>query len=549
MSRYLEVETLDIEKFIKVNKLKEVTNPIFFERPGVTSTDGLLSNEIFGITKNERSNIFAYIDLNKWFIDPLSYKMWGRVDGKVRDCVRGIKRFIINSQGQLEENENGENGIEFLRKNIERIKFKRNDSSKRDSKINFLQKNIKEGKLFIKKYLVIPAYYRDVDTSRSEGKVSVGEINELYNKLLISVKSLKDADDYGIDISTTTCGRIEEILVEIYNWFTKEPNLGQKRGIIKRAVMSKTADYASRLIISAPPLNVEKVDDLLVTVDTSAIPLSSLLVNLFPFIIFWVRRFFENEFSNGVIPVKQKDGKVEYIEVEDPLVQFSDDTIKKQINRFIKGYSNRFIPVEVKLKNGKTVKMKFAGYKNKKDDINNKTVGDDKSGISNRNLTWCDLFFIAASEMSEDKHAILTRYPVNDYFGQQYTKIAISSTKETEPMYIDLYGNTKFYKYYPKIRQEDIGNNTSNKFVDTLRLSKTRLSILGGDYDGDQMTCKIAFTKEANEEIEKYMHSKRAYIDLGCTNAIVNEAEALHSLYSLTLSVNTDESKMTDPVF
>ena len=45
------------------------------------------------------------------------------------------------------------------------------------------------------------------------------------------------------------------------------------------------------------------------------------------------------------------------------------------------------------------------------------------------------------------------------------------------------------------------------------------------------------------------MHCKRAYIDLGCTNAIVNEAEALHSLYSLTLSVNSDESKMTNPVF
>ena len=179
MARYLELETLDIEKFIKANKLKEVTNPIFFERPGVTSTDGLLSNEIFGITKNERSNIFAYIDLGKWFIDPLSYKMWGRVDIKVKECVRGVKNFIINSQGQLEENENGSCGIEFLRKNINNIKFKRNDSSRRDSKINFIEKNIKENKLFIRKYLVIPAYYRDVDTSRSEGKVSVGDINEL----------------------------------------------------------------------------------------------------------------------------------------------------------------------------------------------------------------------------------------------------------------------------------------------------------------------------------------------------------------------------------
>ncbi|WP_301214679.1 hypothetical protein [uncultured Clostridium sp.] len=49
--------------------------------------------------------------------------------------------------------------------------------------------------------------------------------------------------------------------------------------------------------------------------------------------------------------------------------------------------------------------------------------------------------------------------------------------KETEPVYYD----KEFYKYYPKIREEDIGSNTSNKFIDTLNISNLLLDGIKGD--------------------------------------------------------------------
>lgn len=52
----------------------------------------------------------------------------------------------------------------------------------------------------------------------------------------------------------------------------------------------------------------------------------------------------------------------------------------------------------------------------------------------------------------------------------------VSSTVETEPMII----NNTFYKNYPKLRQEDIGSNTSNKFIDTLNISNLYLEGCGG---------------------------------------------------------------------
>ena len=58
-----KMELLDINKFVKVNNVQEISNPVFFVRRDVPTSDGLLSNEIFGITKQERSNIYGYVNL------------------------------------------------------------------------------------------------------------------------------------------------------------------------------------------------------------------------------------------------------------------------------------------------------------------------------------------------------------------------------------------------------------------------------------------------------------------------------------------------------
>ena len=68
-TEHLKTSLLDVDKFIRANQLKEITNPVFFNGPTPTE-DGLLSNEIFGITKAERSGIYAYIDLGGPFFNP-----------------------------------------------------------------------------------------------------------------------------------------------------------------------------------------------------------------------------------------------------------------------------------------------------------------------------------------------------------------------------------------------------------------------------------------------------------------------------------------------
>lgn len=123
------------------------------------------------------------------------------------------------------------------------------------------------------------------------------------------------------------------------------------------------------------------------------------------------------------------------------------------------------------------------------------------------------------------------------------TKVIVSSTKETEPMYIE----DKYYPYYPKIKDEDIGKNTSNSFVNTLIMSNLHLDAMGGDYDGDTVTGKSPYTIEANEELAEFMNSKANYINLGGSNVKIVKADTVQAFYALTKVLAG--TKLTKPEF
>ena len=474
---HLKTEVLDVEDFIKVNNVQEIKDPIFFARNNVPTPEGLLSNEIFGITKEERSNIFGYIDLYDWFLHPLAYIEWSRMDSRIKDIVFGTKKFIINSHGDFEESEDGKTGVKFLKDNFSKIKIKSTESTKRDNKIKFLKDN--EKYIFIKKYIVIPAYYRDAN-SGADGRVGVGELNRYYSSLIIAVRSLRETQEYGLSMSDATKGRVQETLVHIYNSLcgtgseeTDGIGLSKKFGIIRTSVMSKTADQGSRLVISAPNIKAENIENLMVDTEHCALPLASALVNFKPFIIFNVKRFFDNEFaSNPTHTMKNDKGETITVEVKNPEMVFSDTEIESQMNKFIHGYSKRLTPIKVPLTNGKTAYCIFKGQNVKSEDLE-----VSKNALQSRRLTWCDVFYMAAVEATRDKHVLITRFPMDSYWNEFPAKIRISTTKETEPILV----GASYYPWYPKIREEDVDTNTGNLFIDTLQFTNLNLKSIGGE--------------------------------------------------------------------
>lgn len=549
-TRHFEIKPLDPDKLIKINDLKEITNPTFFNGDNTPTKDGLLSNEIFGLTKEDRGNTFAYISLNEYFFNPIFYKIWSRMDSHIKEIVHEVKKFRIDEKGNFIEDENGKTGIKFIRDNINKINIKTTESKKRDRNIEFLKNNLDT--MFIKNFIVIPAYYRDIKTSN--GYVGVGEINKLYSNLIVAVRALKDSREYGLHITGATRGRIQEILLQIYNWFSTGATstggkdgvgIAGKFGIMRRANLNKTTDYSSRLVLSAPNLKCENLDDLMVDLDYCGLPLASACVNFYPYILYNVRRFFENEFSNKIYyDYFDKSGKLQRCKLKDYQINFSDERIKKELDRYIHGFSNRLIPIEVPNEENKKIYMRFKGRTLTPQEVKNNDIDIQNTLDSNRYLTWCDVFFIAAVESSEDKNVLITRYPMDSYFNQFVQKVRITTTKETEPVII----NGKVYKWYPKIRQTDIGSNTSNMFIDTLTMQNAHLKKIGGDYDGDQVTVKPLYTVEANKECEEHLKSKSNYISLGGSNIKKTTNEGSQVLYNLTLSLS-DKSNLQEPKF
>lgn len=526
----LQVSLLDVDDFVKKNNLVEITNPVIFDTSSNPTNDGLLSNTIFGITKESRASTFAYISLKKKFLQPLVYRIWSKVDSKIKSVIHGIGTYSIDKSGNIVEDPKGDNGIDFLRKNLDKIKFRETDSIKRERYIKFLNDNRKN--FFTDKLIVIPPFFRDIKVDG--GKISVGDINKLYINIMVSASAIGDSTEYGFSIGKSVEGRLQEGLIEVYKWFgtgtDSNPNGGLpgKFGVIRRANLSKTTDYATRLVLSAPKLDVENMEDLRADFDYSVLPMTSAAANFFPFVIFHMRRFFENEFIGDTkYPIIDKDGSIIYGEIEDYQIQFSDEMLKKELDRFIHGYSDRFRPVKVLCRvKGKQeyLDLKWKGFY-KEPDV--------KALKNERPLTWCDVIYMACEEAVKDRMILITRYPIDTFYNEFATKIRLASTIETEEAVFD----DVVYTHYPKIRKEDIGKDTSSSFIDTMNICNGYLDSIGGDYDGDMVTIKGVYTDEANAELKKQLASNIHFINLGGNPVISTSKESIQALYAMTLTL------------
>lgn len=413
----LKLDLLDIERFVKVNECQPITDPRAFARDNIPSDNGLLSNKIFGYTQEERAGIYAYIDLHGTFLDPSCFKAWIRIDNKIRNVVHGIGTYIVNGKGEIVEDPKGSTGIKFLMDNIKKIKFKSTESIKRDIKVQYLEKN--RDNMFIKKYLVVPPYYRDKNTSGSSRVVGLSGINKIYTDLIVATNALETTQDFMFDSSDAMNGRVQEIILNIYDWFCGNSNknindkdvgtgLSGKFGILQRAALSKTSNYSSRLIITGPELKVERPENMQTNFDKCTIPLATAITNFKDFVIFHTKRFFENEFTGTEQYPVYIDGKVKYLTPKDPEILFSDERIHLEMENFLHGYNNRLKPIEIEVEEIKN-KPVYMNFKGRRPAEENNTESDS---IYNRRLTWCDVFFIAAVEATTNKHVLITRFPI-----------------------------------------------------------------------------------------------------------------------------------------
>ena len=156
----------------------------------------------------------------------------------------------------------------------------------------------------------------------------------------------------------------------------------------------------------------------------------------------------------------------------------------------------------------------------------------------NRPLTWCDLFYMAACDVTSDKMVLITRFPIDSFLNQYPTKVRIKSTVKTQPMVIqsDFEDNNKLYKWYPIITDRDINSNTSPVFEDTLSICNGLIGAMGMDYDGDTAIVKPVYTIEANKECEKHADAKIQILGMNGYSTRDVSKENILCLYELTVN-------------
>ena len=56
----MRIDLFDMDEFIELNNLKPITSHVLFERGGIPNPNGLISNEIFGVSVKSRKETFDY---------------------------------------------------------------------------------------------------------------------------------------------------------------------------------------------------------------------------------------------------------------------------------------------------------------------------------------------------------------------------------------------------------------------------------------------------------------------------------------------------------
>lgn len=507
------INIYNMNRVAEVNHLRRIVNPISLNMDRTPTEEGLFSFEIFGKPGSpERKITCAYIELYHKFLHPSYYKVLLQLNKNFERVVDGSRTFSVDKKGDLVEDEKGGTGLQWLYNNWNKLVFKAQRPSAEETddisemrikRVSMLTNSLRD-EIFMNKFPVMAPFYRDINFQKiSSGVIMKDEVNNYYTKLINLASALQDSRSTIQIINSTTEVNIQNTLLELYEYL--ESKLAKKDGIIHNKLLSKAIDYSSRSVISAAPYNSSSYKNTFASYTHAGIPIAHCCSNFYPFLIRELERTFTESFSLWS----------ELPDI-DPMFrqEFTTNKIEKMIKRFIHDthYRTSFLTAPSK-KKGEVVYLSMKG-----------PVVTPTYGPENR-TTLLDLFFIIISNIVRDKHIYITRYPVDNYQNLSPMKINVLTT---ETVYENIFNDLKMFPKYDPINDKDI------RFIDTVIMSGSYLASMGADFDGDTVSLRGVFSKEANEEAEKIMKSKISLIDSAGNTVRTMKQDGVLSLYMLT---------------
>ena len=546
------IDVLDINDFITKLGVKEVKVSTLYNRSSSEPhPEGLLSYDIFGTPGTEaRKQNYGYINLNSKFVHPKVYKDLISLKREIfRDLINGVGSFtvengevkrVVATDGDMNvpKGQKIGTGIDFLYSIWDEIDFSTTpDTAQQTKETKDCLRLLKKHEVFVDKWLVMPAFYRDVDLNTNKRN----EYNTFYIRLIELASMLKATSVMFSLFSTSDAHRrIQATLNDIFNQFILN-NIGGTKGFIQNNVIGKTTEYSARLVISAGDFNAASPEEAEVNFTHSGLPLYCVVKIFLPFIAYGLRQFFNNYFKgNAFIFGYDKNGIYKRFEI-DPTFEdiLSIKSLQKRVELFEESKLHRLEPVTITTIDKQELPLLYFNgeeiFTGDQLPSNGLSTADFQKGL--RPLNWSELLYMVAQDYVSDKIVYITRYPIEDYNSIYPSYMNIIPSKKYSKKMI----NGVLYPRFPdfssvadKNLREISNGELSFLFSDTLKLFPAYMAQLKADFDGDQLSVQSAFTEEAIAEAENFMYSKLNFASAGGGSVKEFANVSFHGIYGLT---------------
>ncbi|ARV77365.1 RNA polymerase beta subunit [Pseudomonas phage Noxifer] len=486
---------------------------------GSFDDEGLFSTTIFGRVGDPlRDKTFAHIDLRLPVLHPIIFRVLSKMRSFFIDIMAG-KEYATFSQakGTFERaNEvTGRTGYTFFMEYWEQLRFEKGDSSTRNVQIELIERY--RGKATFSHLLVLPAGLRDVEVDAA-GRVTVGEINDLYQKCLIQGRNFPERITRGDDLSIYDRTRYATqcTVVAIYEYL--ETLIKGKGGMIQakwasRKVFNGTRNVISSLDVTAVDLdapNRPKFNDAVVGLYQAAsavLPktIYNLRVNL-------LESIFASS-SNSIKLIDKKTLQLKWVDVtNETMDRWSTEEGLEGVVDELSVIEKRHRPVEIE---GHYLALVYV------DDKGNFKIFRDLDDFPEqldrkfvRPISYVEMIYLAGLSMWEDTAAFVTRYPVENFNSSSPVMQYVKTTVPGELRY-GMGDNWErdesiVAKEYPKLSGDSVP-----QYHDSTSIPPARLTAKGADFDGDTMSYNATYSDEAVAEAKKYFTKRRAYIQAG----------------------------------
>lgn len=471
--------------------LKPIRSPSFYD--GVSTTfhsEGLFSTEIFGtVSERRRSHTFAYIDLNAEVIHPILYKNIEKVATFYMEILSGtshatwdpkLKQFVKSTELD------GDTGYAFFMKHFKDIEFVRNDSVRRNARIDVLDKYRETGAYDY--LLVIPAGLRDAEEGQN-GNLTMDEINDFYSSILTLATNI-DKNDPGNVFNDTTRLLIQRNFNAIYDVLFSY--LRGKGGGLQGKFFKRKLEHGTRGVMTAAEHNMEDmrgpqrlgINDVVLGLHQTLKGTIPMVVNAFNASVILLEAFAVDGQVN-VIDVKTSKVVSRPITPKDKDLFSTEDGINTLVNRFEK---RSFRRRAVKVSGGYLAMV----YLNEEEGTfkvitNPETVpGEFKDKL--KPITYAELFYYLIAPVVQGLPTWVTRYPVTGDESTTPNSLYLKTTDtglplkelgdDWQPIYMDQ--ERYIYKEWPKVDLD---------FMETVAIHPNKLAGKGGDHDGILSIC------------------------------------------------------------